>query len=208
MWKAIKSIFWITILLAIGIAIIQSASETRSLKELRHTDPDKYLAAVEEKDETKWLLALKDLKPDQYETELQARIKQAKALPASQISENLKAYKRLAKLEPGNEGFAEKVKHYQERQSSQKKQNELCNDSKVEAYQKAGQLVKAQLKAPRTAKLSSYGQTSVKLYKGCEYEVIGYADAQNGFGAMIRSNYSVHLKRTETGWAVKDIRIQ
>lgn len=207
MWKIIKSIFWITILLAIGIAVIQSAGESRALNDLKQSNPEQYLSELKQKDETKWLIGLKELQLELYKDELQSRIKIVQALPAAQISENLNAYKQLAKLEPDNQLFADKINHYKDKLSSQKEWNKLCNDSKTEAYQKAERLVKAQLKAPRSAKLSSYGQTKIKLYKGCEYEVIGFVDAQNGFGAMIRSNYNVHLKRTETGWTVKNLSI-
>ena len=208
MWKIIKWIMGITVLLAIGLTWLESANETRALNELKQSDPEQYLIILKDSDQIKWLRALKELRPAQYGQELQLRITAAKDLPADKLKENLDAYKTLAELEPDNQAFSDKVESYKGKLKAHENWDKLCNDSKVEAFQKAELLVKAQLKAPRTAKMSSYGQTNIKLYKGCEYEVRGHVDAQNSFGAQIRSNYTVHLKRNQGGWAVKDLRIQ
>jgi len=54
--------------------------------------------------------------------------------------------------------------------------------------------VKKQLKAPSTAKFPHYWELEITTYGKNEgvkdaFRVKGYVDAQNGFGAMIRSNY-------------------
>ena len=207
MRKTLKKIIGIIVIIFIGIMMLQSATESRSLAKLKQSDPNQYLSQLKETNEIKWLIALKELKPEQYDGELRSRIKAAQALPASQLAKNLEAYKRLARLEPDNQVFIDKVAYYKNHLKLEKARDERCNDSEIEAYQKAGQLVKTQLKSPRTAKLSSYGQSRITLYKGCEYQVLGFVDAQNSFGALIRSNYKVHMKRTETGWLVKDIQV-
>ena len=49
--------------------------------------------------------------------------------------------------------------------------------------------VTARLKAPATAEFGPYGTVQVRhLGAGC-YEVVGYVDAQNSFGVLIRSDY-------------------
>lgn len=66
-------------------------------------------------------------------------------------------------------------------------------DPDVLALTGAEQVVKEKLKAPSTAKFSSWGETKITKIKDNTYLVKGYVDAQNGFGAMIRSNYSVEI---------------
>jgi len=54
--------------------------------------------------------------------------------------------------------------------------------------------VKARLKSPATADFPFWDKKEPRQYKingdsNCHYIVTGYVDSQNGFGAMIRSNY-------------------
>ncbi|MEA5023919.1 hypothetical protein SDC9_15167 [bioreactor metagenome] len=49
--------------------------------------------------------------------------------------------------------------------------------------------VKANLKSPSTAKFSKWDDSLVKKLDDNKYSVKGYVDAQNGFGATVRSNY-------------------
>ena len=55
--------------------------------------------------------------------------------------------------------------------------------------------VKSRLKAPSTAKFCSSYNFDVSL-SGNTWTVRGYVDAQNGFGATIRSNFTVRIKFT------------
>lgn len=61
----------------------------------------------------------------------------------------------------------------------------------IRAWQSVQDDVKNQLKAPSTAKLSSYGNSTVKKHptEPSTYVVRGYVDAENSFGAMLRQNY-------------------
>jgi len=214
MLKFIKYIFAITAILALGTTILQSATENRQLNDLRETNPDQYLKALEEKDDYKWFNALKELKPKDYQLEIAKYEKATQSIPSSEIDKNLDAYRVLSKLEPESDLYLSKVEFYEaeleslkEKRKADKKWDKLCNDSKVEAFQHSKNLVKKSLKSPSTAKLGGYGSTDIKLFKDCEYVVSGHVDAQNGFGAMIRSTYRVHLKRTKSGWDIKDINI-
>lgn len=50
--------------------------------------------------------------------------------------------------------------------------------------------IKAQLKAPSTAEFASFGDTKI-FQRQDTITYISYVDAQNGFGAMIRSKFAV-----------------
>ncbi len=56
------------------------------------------------------------------------------------------------------------------------------------------------LNSPSTAKFSKNSYT-VKSLGGGSYEVSSYVDSQNGFGAMIRSNYQITLAYSTGDWA-------
>ncbi len=55
--------------------------------------------------------------------------------------------------------------------------------------------VKERLKSPSTADFSPYRETSI-TQDGNEWRVEGWVDAQNGFGAIIRSEYTVKFTMT------------
>ncbi|MBF0352282.1 MAG: zinc ribbon domain-containing protein [SAR324 cluster bacterium] len=50
--------------------------------------------------------------------------------------------------------------------------------------------VKKNLKAPSTAQFASYSEVKISGYGDGPWTVIGYVDAQNSFGAKIRSTYT------------------
>ena len=76
-------------------------------------------------------------------------------------------------------------------------------DYKREAYIMSQEFIKDELKSPSTAKFPTYTSISVieasdkhKEYGDHEvYEVDAYVDSENGFGAMIRTDYFMTLKR-------------
>jgi len=72
-------------------------------------------------------------------------------------------------------------------------------------------LVKKRLNAPSTADFPSItdSKVSVKYLGECTHELRGYVDAQNSFGAKIRSHYYVKVqneKGTDT-WKALDVQI-
>ncbi len=78
----------------------------------------------------------------------------------------------------------------------------------------AQQFVEQNLKAPRSAKFPwSFDRYQIYELEGegwenC-YEVTGYVDAQNSYGAMIRSNFTVHLKDLgDDQWRLLNITIE
>ena len=233
MGKFLKWVFIIFIGIPFIVGLVATVFNNSNLERLKTSDPEAYLNVLKDRDDYRWLSEMKELRPKGYQQEIADLEIEAKSMPAADIDENLKAYDLLSKLEPDNDLYSEKVKFYEakaetlkqeskakkqelneerraerEKKRAEKKWDQLCNHSKGDALTYARELVKVKLKSPRSAKFSGLGSTDIKLYKNCEYVVAGYVDSQNGFGAMIRSNYNVHLKRTKNGWNIKNIKVQ
>jgi hypothetical protein len=74
--------------------------------------------------------------------------------------------------------------------------------------------VKNRLKAPSTAKFPHYWELEITTYGKNEgvkdaFRVKGYVDAQNGFGAMIRSNYICDVQYiSEDNWNLINLTIE
>jgi len=58
----------------------------------------------------------------------------------------------------------------------------------------AKEIIEKRLRSPRTAVFPWNREIAANKTGENEWEIIGYVDAQNGFGAMIRSNWKVKLK--------------
>lgn len=58
------------------------------------------------------------------------------------------------------------------------------------------EFVKRRLKAPSTAEFPWFSddQVRVQIKPGCKFVIVGYVDAQNGFGAQIRTRYISELE--------------
>ena|SRR3990167_4801531 len=70
--------------------------------------------------------------------------------------------------------------------------------------------VSAQLRAPSTAKFpfTTAPGVSSKHVGGGAYQVRGFVDAQNGFGAMIRTSWSCKIREnSDNSWSVENIKI-
>lgn len=78
--------------------------------------------------------------------------------------------------------------------SKEKKARGPCYGLHLNANQVAKDAVRKSLKSPSTASF-----TSAKAWqdKDCTFKFHGYVDAQNGFGAMIRSEYGGSLIMSE-----------
>ena len=79
--------------------------------------------------------------------------------------------------------------------SEEKDYDDYAREAKVCAMD----VVSQNLKAPSTADFGLTGMTASNLY-GDTWEVNGYVDAENSFGAMIRENFTVTLTLTESGY--------
>lgn len=81
--------------------------------------------------------------------------------------------------------------------TSQTRRERYCNEEgQFYAYNRAKEFVKTQLKAPASAEFGGFTDRGVTTYQtnGCLFSATGYVDAQNSFGAKIRSRYSVSLE--------------
>lgn len=67
------------------------------------------------------------------------------------------------------------------------------------AYVISQNFVETTLRSPSTAEFPAFG--SIMNLGGGRYKVTSYVDAQNGFGGMVRSIWSVTLKHTGGDWS-------
>jgi hypothetical protein len=80
----------------------------------------------------------------------------------------------------------------------------------IDMQVKAERLIKNNLKAPSTAKFPGmFEQSAYKLAKTASgtYILKGWVDAQNGFGAMIRSDWYVEFRQDASGLSVVNFEI-
>lgn len=87
-----------------------------------------------------------------------------------------------------------------------------CNPRHV--YDMATQFVERRLKSPSTADFGPFRDAKVtsltpEKNSACKFLVTGRVDSQNGFGAMIRSEFIVTLSKEkgEGSWSAHDVRI-
>lgn len=74
------------------------------------------------------------------------------------------------------------------------------------AYFASQEFVKDKLKAPSTAKFPWYSEVVVTDLGGGRFRVSAYVDAQNSFGAQIRTRYTCVLKGAdELNWTLESI---
>lgn len=74
--------------------------------------------------------------------------------------------------------------------------------SKEYAIVHAEDVVRNRLKSPTSAEFPSWSSFNVRNIGECVFIVSSYVDAQNGFGAQIRSNFMVKLKINQDGSGV------
>lgn len=90
--------------------------------------------------------------------------------------------------------------------------------SKPAAYERAKAEVQRNLKSPSTAEfpplpsgpLYSNGQVIISKVSGtCQFRVSAWVDAQNAYGAMLRSNFTVTLTHNPTSddWHINETLI-
>lgn len=87
--------------------------------------------------------------------------------------------------------------------------NEDCNDS-VMAYIMSQRFVEQRLRSPSTAEFpwASADGVDARPLGNCRHSISAYVDAENGFGAMIRSHYTATVRHTGGGrWSLESIQI-
>ncbi|MGF6694756.1 hypothetical protein M2318_004845 [Metapseudomonas resinovorans] len=92
---------------------------------------------------------------------------------------------------------------------SENKPIDYC--TKSNAYDAAKRIVANHLKSPSSAKFAREGvdQVSIDDLGGCRYRVAGHVDSQNAFGAMLRTNFYITVKRNneEKTWTGSGISL-
>jgi len=74
------------------------------------------------------------------------------------------------------------------------------SDRKKDAWVCAIDVVENRLKSPSTADFCSYPEATITDLGNNRYRIKGYVDAQNSFGATVRSQFTVTLTLTESGY--------
>jgi len=93
----------------------------------------------------------------------------------------------------------------QRRQDEKDAQNSL--GAKIGAYVMAKDFVSQHLKAPATAEFPVYDESFVQLVGDDTYRVSAYVDSQNGFGALLRANWTASVHKDGDTWNLQDIQI-
>lgn len=69
-----------------------------------------------------------------------------------------------------------------------------------EAFACAKDILRSYLKSPSTAKFCSFTEAKVTHLGNGEYEVTGWVEAENSFGAKLRQNFTVTYTATSSGY--------
>jgi len=72
--------------------------------------------------------------------------------------------------------------------------NSPATDRRIDAFVMSHDFVKDRLKAPSTAEFPWYDEKFVEDLGNGKFRVTAYVDAENSFGAMLRSNYVCALQ--------------
>lgn len=86
-----------------------------------------------------------------------------------------------------------------------------CTDDRVStAYVMLQDDVREQLRAPSTADFPGRYEPGTRHLGGCIYQVFGKVDAQNGFGATLRSTFEGRIQYfpESGGWQTLELRVE
>lgn len=71
----------------------------------------------------------------------------------------------------------------------------------------AQEFVSDRLKSPGSAKYPTYDPSYVTITSPNSYTVASYVDSQNGFGALLRSDWTMHLTKNGDKFSATNINI-
>lgn len=186
---------------------------------LDRQQPEKALARALEHKPEDWLDKLEELKPNEHarivadiDASVERIYQEVLAISASDLKANMLGYARLVALQPDNELYDEKFRHYRSELwdvQEEERSNRRCqSDQRQLSYSAVGfsrSLVKAQLKSPRSANFN--GPSQAQYLGNCEFSYTASVDSQNSFGAMIRTNFTVRAKAVGSSWVLTDISL-
>lgn len=198
------------------LAQIRQQDEALYFHELKRYDRDRWIDELKSHDLNAWLEIAKAERPDEY-ADHQAAIAETiaqldakvKSIPAEDIDTNLSMYDELIELAPENEHYQEKRAHYASLVADRDWTRQNCSVAKTResAILYANEVVRASLKSPRSARFPWPDKPNVASLGECSFLVSSYVDAENSFGAEIRSRFEVTLEISPTGWSVDDVVI-
>lgn len=193
--------------LGLAIAVIAlNAADTYRIQEerlasLREEDPGMFLAELKRlRGDDEWFAALEELDPAAYEYE-----------SAKREAERIAAQERAAeeaRLEAERQAAEERLAAERERLAAERERLRDCEDTYTALYM-AEQFVTDRLKAPTTADFPGFFSSPppVVRYSGsCTHVVTSYVDAQNGFGAQIRTSFQATVQYVgDDRWRLLDL---
>jgi len=127
---------------------------------------------------------------------------QNKKLNKRQLNKIAKQQENLIKEQ---KEIAAKKKKLSEEKLRNKKPSMLLSDAKYYAHERVLEM----LKSPSTADFGLWDEKANKWNDGSYYgfTIKGYVDSQNGFGATIRTNYSVNVGKNKKGEVAASIPV-
>lgn len=166
---------------------------------LKKADPSAYLAVLRTEDHSLWLEELEVMDPERHRAEL-ARIEAERASEEAARREEQEAQAARERAERETEAARERAE--QEARDAQERAEECGEKNKSLAYIMSQDFIEDRLRAPSTADFPASQRISIQPIEGCRYRVVAYVDAQNAFGAMIRSHYEavMELEPGTTYW--------
>jgi hypothetical protein len=81
------------------------------------------------------------------------------------------------------------------------------NGGKGGAYEACKRAVASELKAPATADFSGPFSSTITEHSDGTYDVVGYVDSENSFGANIRSDWTCTVRSTGDNWDLVDLNV-
>lgn len=85
----------------------------------------------------------------------------------------------------------------------------ICSDEIMDlAYVMIQDGVRNQLKAPSTAKFPTFFGRGSRREDDCIYRIVGYVDAQNSFGAMLRANFEGRIQYYPESRSWRTLRVR
>lgn len=154
-------------------------------------------ATISQNQREERLVALRETDVDAYLTEL-SRMNEARWLSALQELRPRAYSEEMAKREAAQAAKAEAERR------------RACTDQRLDlAYIMIQGDVRSQLKAPSTAKFPTRFAPGTRHEGDCIYRVVSYVDAQNSFGAMIRTNFEGRIRYypESKSWQTMQVRI-
>lgn len=91
---------------------------------------------------------------------------------------------------------------------SEDRSSSVEDDDVHGAWAYAQQFVKQDLKAPSTAEFPFGGYRHVQPLGDGRYRVTSYVDAQNSFGAALRTHFEAVLRRAPDRWELESLQIR